>query len=140
MMGYFLASMLALNPVVDEATQLRLVSVGTDGEEVVWYLDGDEVARTLDGEAARVPVPPGDHELHAVTEHTGEWQVMARAEPEREGRASYVPAWTAQHRPGPGPGSGAAVHSVPGWAFPVALAVGGAAFVLWPERRRTKGP
>jgi len=139
MTPYLLASMLVLQPIVDAATHVRLVSVGTEGHEVVWYLDGFEAARTRDGDPARVPLPAGRHELHAVTEHRGEWQVMARPEPDGS-EATYVPAWTARHvdqDPPPPP----AASTVPAWAFPVALALGGAAVVLWPERRiRTKGP
>lgn len=134
MISLLLASVLTLAPAVDEPMPLRLVSAGTGAADVVWYLDGTEVARTRDGQAGAVDLAAGRHDLHAVTEHAGAWEVLARPDPAAPGAAVYVTGWSAQHTPAPAPGGG---RGLPVWVVPAGLGLLALA-VAWP--RRTKGP
>jgi hypothetical protein len=116
---------LLLHPALAEDGHLRLVAVGTGDEAVEWSLDGAVVARTGDGEAARVPVLAGPHELWASSASEGRWRALARPDGRPAGGAEAVPAWTAVHEPVSSP-------SRPTWVLPVGAALGGAAVLVRP--------
>lgn len=130
-----LASLLALHPVLDEPTDLRLVATGTGDDPVTWTLGGEDVAVTGDGEAARIPVPAGEHTVQAATDHEGTWRALVRPDPSGPGVA-YVDGWSAVHTPTPSAGD-------PWWPpldpVPVALGAMGLVLLLVP-RRRPKRP
>lgn len=112
-MNLLIAAALLLQPVLAEDGDLRLVAVGTGGDEVTWTLDGRTVATTRDGEAAAIPASAGPHDLWATSEAQGPWRVLARPDGAVAGGAGPVPAWTAVNvEPGEsGP---------PAWLWPVA--------------------
>jgi hypothetical protein len=134
-----LAAALLLQPVLAEDGPLRLVAVGTGPEPVEWTLDGEVVARTADGEAARIDVAAGPHDLWAASAARGRWRVLARPDPAPAGGgAEAVAAWAAVHEPEPEPGGHA-------WLLPVGAALGCVALLArprsllqrWSRRRRT---
>jgi hypothetical protein len=126
-----LAGLLAavlLHPALADDGHLRLVAVGTGGEDVEWRLDGQLVATTRDGEAARVPASAGPHELWASSAAEGRWRVLARPDDRpASGGAEVVPAWTAEHEPPPSPGG-------PTWLLPAGAALGSAAVLVRPAQ------
>jgi hypothetical protein len=134
-----LAAALLLQPVLAEDGALRLVAVGTGPEPVEWTLDGAAVARTADGEAARIEVTAGPHELWASSAARGEWRALARPDAAPSGGgAQPVVAWTALHEAEP-PAAG---HHA--WLLPVGAALGCVGLLArprsllqrWSRRRR----
>ncbi len=91
------ATVLVLQPVLDESGDLRLASRGTDDAPVTWLLDGIPVGQTRDGTALTISVPAGTHTLHALSDHDGSWTIMARSDPAPWTGATYVPSWSARH-------------------------------------------
>lgn len=120
---------LLLAPTLTDAGPLRLVSDGTGSEPVSWYLDGDLLGTTLDDRPLVVEVSSGPHELAAVADYDGPWQVLARPEPVGSGVA-YVDAWTARHE-----GTVPEPECLP-WLAPAGLASLAAAVWLWPSRSK----
>lgn len=116
---------LLLQPTLAEDGHLRLVAVGTEGETVAWSLDGAIVALTADGEAARIPVTAGPHELWAESGAEGRWRALARPDGRPSGGAEAVPAWTAEHEPVAG-------ASRPTWLLPAGAALGSVAVLVRP--------
>ena len=121
-----LAAAILLQPVLADDGDLRLVAVGTGGDDVTWSLDGRVVARTRDGEAARVDASAGPHELWASSASEGRWRALARPDGRPSGGAEVVPAWTAENEP-------AAAPARPTWLLPAGAAVGSAAVLVRPR-------
>ena len=120
-----LLAALLLHPTLADDGHLRLVAVGTGGEDVEWSLDGEVVARTRDGEAARVAAGAGPHDLWATSASEARWRALARPDDAPESGAEVVPAWTAVHElaePG----------SRPAWLLPVGAALGSVAVLVRP--------
>ncbi len=122
-----LAVILTLTPHVAIDTHLRLVSEGTGEAPVEWYLDGEHVATTRDGQPISIPIDAGEHVLHAASDETGFWQVLARPDPTMPGQATYVPAWLAQNEPG------AVTKEVPTWIGPALLGAVGLVGLFVPK-------
>lgn len=92
-----LAAALALFPVVEEETPVRIVAAGVEGHEVVWRLDGELVATTEDRQPATLRLAPGAHTLMAESNATA-WSALARPDPDGAG-ARYVEGWVAHAVP-----------------------------------------
>lgn len=133
------AAMLVLQPILDEATPLRLATTGTGDLRVEWWLDGALVAETWDGQAATIQVGSGMHALTAQTTHLGPWAALARPEPAGPGIA-YVPAWSGRSE-GVTPGAGEASRAFlqPLGVAVLAVALAGLAANRWQAWRARGG-
>lgn len=87
----WLLSILLLHPVVDEPTDLRLIS----DQETTWILDGVDLGQTEPQEFLEVLVGAGAHEIVAESSTKGDWTILARPTTSGEG-LQYVPSWTAK--------------------------------------------
>ena len=125
-MSPLLLAALFLHPTLADDGHLRLVAVGTGDEVVEWSLDGEVVARTRDGEAGRVAVSAGPHDLWASSASNEPWRILARPDDSPEAGAAVVPAWTAVHEP-------VASSAKPSWLLPAGAAVGSAAVLVRPR-------
>lgn len=124
-MNLMVLAALLLHPSLAEDGHLRLVAVGTGDDAVEWTLDGAVVAVTRDGEAARVAVSAGPHELWATSRADADWRALARLDDRPASGAEVMPAWTAQHSP-------SAVNERPTWLLPAGAALGSAAILVRP--------
>jgi hypothetical protein len=128
-MNLVVLAALLLHPSLAEDGHLRLVATGTGDQAVEWTLDGAVVAVTRDGEAARVPVSAGPHELWATSRAEAEWRALARLDDRPASGAEVMPAWTAQYSPSAAPDR-------PTWLLPAGAALGSAAVLVRPLQGR----
>lgn len=130
-LAVLVASAILLQPVFDEATEVRLAASGTDGHEVQWYLDGVLIASTQSGQATTALVPEGAFDLWATTEYDGTWRAIARpTDATGAPGVEYVQAWSGVHEKEP--------RGAP-FVWPmVAILIGGALLVV--AGRRPKRP
>ncbi len=92
-MNLLLATILLLQPVMDEPGYARFVADETDGL-TVWQLEGAVVGTTVNREPLRIWLDAGAHNVTARATGDG-WIAMVRPEPTVAG-AHAVPAWSAE--------------------------------------------
>jgi hypothetical protein len=124
-MMWALASLLLVQPILEEPGTLRLVATGPPGP-VAWLVDGHEVGSAAARQPLSVQAGAGPHAVVARTERSGPWQVVVRLDQPGPGIA-YTPAWTATS-PGDAP------RVVPGLS--VALVGAALAAAAWAQSKR----